>query len=56
MAAAYAGKELQKDVLDLCRRYFDEILQVLMLKTQPKQQVEQEQDVDRINDWFWNPV
>ena len=22
----------------------------------PKQQVEQEQDVDRINDWFWNPV
>ena len=26
----------QKDVLDLCRRYFDEILQVLYLKTQTK--------------------
>ena len=25
-------------------------------KPKPKQQVEQEQDVDRINDWFWNPV
>ena len=26
----------EKDVLDLCPRYFDEILQVLMLKTQTK--------------------
>ena len=26
----------QKDVLDLCPRYFDEILQVLELKTQTK--------------------
>ena len=25
-------------------------------KPKPKQQLEQEQGVDRINDWFWNPV
>ena len=25
-------------------------------KPKPKQQVEQEQDMDRINDWFPNPV
>ena len=28
----------------------------ILMKPKPKQQVEQEQDVDRINDWFWNPV
>ena len=25
-------------------------------KPKPKQQVEQEHDMDRINYWFWNPV
>ena len=42
---------IQKDVLDLCPRYFDEIPQVFDVEIpKPKQQVEQEQDVDRINE------
>ena len=42
-----------KDVLDWCPRYFDEILQVFDEKIpKPKQQVEQEQGVDRNNKWF----
>ena len=42
---------VEKYVLDQCPRYFDEILQVFDEKIRkPKQQVEQEQDVDRINE------
>ena len=41
----------QKDVLDSCPIDFDEILQVFDGEIpKPKEQVEQEQDVDRINE------
>ena len=41
----------QKDVLDLCPIDFDEILQAFEGQIRkPKEQVEQEQDVDRINE------
>ena len=41
----------RKDVLDSCPIDFDEILQVFDVEIQkPKEQVEQEQDVDRINE------
>ena len=41
----------RKDVLDLCPIDFDEILQAFEGEIRkPKEQVEQEQDVDRINE------
>ena len=41
----------RKDVLDWCPRYFDEILQVFDVEIpKPRQQVKQEQDMDRINE------
>ena len=41
----------RKDVLDSCSIGFDEILQVFNVEiSKPKEQVEQEQDVDRINE------
>ena len=41
----------QKDVLDWCPIDFDEILQVFDGEIpKPKEQVEQEQDLDRINE------
>ena len=41
----------QKDVLDYCPIDFDEVLQVFDGEIpKPKEQVEQEQDVDRINE------
>ena len=55
---AYNAK---KDVLELCPRSFDVFLQVgfVVENPKPKQQVEQGLNMDRINkinDWFWNPV
>ena len=48
----------QKDVLELWPRSFDVFLQVgfVVENPKPKQQVEQGLNMDRINDWFWNPV
>ena len=41
----------QKDVLDYCPSDFDEILQIFEDEIpKPKEQVEQEQDVDQINE------
>ena len=43
----------RKDVLDQCPIELDEILQVFDVEIpKPKEQVEQEQDVDRINEKF----
>ena len=41
----------RKDVLYYCPRYFDEVLQVFDVEIpKTKQQIEQEQDVDRIHE------